>query len=143
MNRQDLELDTPDKYFCPQRLGRDGRMPDELYIDWQPDVNGFYRAYAHPVPSVAGTLEMEIRSILRLDADRQLQHPQGFQDALEQALAFRLWPVGAAVAPEVAAVVQAVGLKAENRIREMNRINRQMQPGTEAAPAPPAAQGAK
>ena len=108
-------------------------------------MNGFYRAYAHPVPSVAGTLEMEISvpfSAWTLTDNYSI--PQGFQDALEQALAFRLLArFGAAVAPEVAAVVQAVGLKAENRIREMNRINRQMQPGTEAAPAPPAAQGAK
>ena len=145
MNRQDLELDTPDKYFSHIVLGATAGLPDELYIDWRPDVNGFYRAYAHPIPSVAGTLEMEISvpfSAWTLTDNYSV--PAGFQDALEQALAFRLLArFGVAVAPEVAAVVQAVGAKAENRIREMNRINRQMQPGAESVPAPPTAQGAK
>jgi hypothetical protein len=135
----------PDRYYAHNDLAASAGLPDELYPDYLPDVNGFARLFVWPIPSVAGTLELEISApFTAWTLVDNYSVPAGFQDALEQALAFRLLArFGAAVAPEVAAVVQAVGLKAENRIREMNRINRQMQPGTEAAPAPPAAQGAK
>lgn len=145
MNRQDLDMVPPDRYYAHNDLAASAGLPDELYPDYLPDVNGFARLFVWPIPSVAGTLELEISApFTAWTLVDNYSVPAGFQDALEQALAFRLLArFGAAVAPEVAAVVQAVGLKAENRIREMNRINRQMQPGTEAAPAPPAAQGAK
>jgi hypothetical protein len=144
MNRQDLDLVPPEGYFAHNDLGATAGLPDELYIDWRPDGNGYYRAYTYPIPSVAGTLELEISAPFSAwTLTDNYNVPEGFQDPLEWALAFRcLADFGAAVAPEVAAVVQAVGGKAENRIREMNRINRQMQPGAEAVPAPPAAQGA-
>ena len=143
-NRQDLDMVPPDRYYAHNDLAASAGLPDELYPDYLPDVNGFARLFVWPIPSVAGTLELEISApFTTWTLTDSYSIPAGFQDALEQALAFRLLArFGAAVSQEVSAVVQAVGQKAENRIRESNRINRQMPPGTEAVPAPPAAQGA-
>jgi hypothetical protein len=57
------------------------------------------------------------------------QLPYGFQDAIQYALAWRLIPqFGAAVDPKVAEYVSGLGQKAEQRIRAMNAMNRQMDP---------------
>ena len=55
------------------------------------------------------------------------QLPPGYQDTIEWALAFRMLPTfGVAVQQQVAAVVQAEGVKAEARLRKSNQINRQL-----------------
>jgi hypothetical protein len=68
--------------------------------------------------------------------------PQGYLDAIQYALAWRLIPRFGVIFPD-ALKQELAGLaeKAELRIREMNKANRQLQPGVEMLqpPMPPGA----
>ena len=133
-NRTELDLVAAEQYYAHNDLSATALTPDELYAEFGVDVDGFARLYLFPVPSAAAVLELQVGApFTTWTLVDSYQIPQGFQDSIEQALAFRLLArFGAAVAPEVAAVVQSVGVKAEARIREMNARNRQM-----PAPSPP------
>lgn len=143
-NRNPLRIVAAAEYYEHNDLSASALTPDEMYPDYNPDVDGFSRLFFFPVPNAAATLEIQAGVPFvdwTLTGDYRI--PQGLQDDLENALAYRLLSrFGAAVAQEVAAVVRDVGMKAEARIREMNKFNRQMPPGSEAAPgAQPAVPG--
>lgn len=141
-NRTNLRIVPAEAYYEHNDLSASALTPDELYPDYNPDVDGFSRLAFFPVPNAAATLELQAGvSFVEWTLVDNYQIPQGVQDQLENALAYRLLArFGAAVAQEVAAVVRDIGVKAEARIREMNKFNRQMAPGSEAAPgAQPAA----
>ena len=135
-NRTNLRIVPAEVYYEHNDLSASALTPDELYPDYSPDVDGFSRLAFFPVPNTAATLEMQVaHPFVDWTLTDDYQVPQGFQDDLANALAYRLLPAFVvAVAPEVAAVVRDVGMKAEARIREMNKFNRQMPPGAEAAP---------
>jgi hypothetical protein len=141
--RNNLRIVPAEVYYDHNDLSATAQTPDELYPDCTPDVDGFARLFLFPVPSITAALEIQAGvPFLLWTLTGTYSIPQGIQDQLEGALAYRLLArFGAAVAQEVAAVVRDVGMKAEARIREMNKFNRQMPAGSEAAPgAQPAPQ---
>jgi hypothetical protein len=139
-NRTELKVVEAGQYYGHNDLGATALTPEEVYPDFQPDSSGFARLYLWPIPLVPATTyaDLEIDAGVAFTAwtltDTYIL-PEGFQDALEEALAVRLLSrYGAAVAPQVAEVIAALEIKAEARIRAMNAFNRRLPPGSEAAP---------
>lgn len=137
-NRNPLEVVPAATYYAHNDLAAVAVAPDELYPDFNPDpITGLASLYLWPVPTTTGSkLELETGatfSVWALGVNYAV--PQGYADAIKYCLAYRLLPrYGVAVAPEVAATVTALAAKAEARIREMNKINRQMPAGSEVSP---------
>lgn len=141
-SRAPLRMVEESVYFAHGDLSAAARQSDELYVDWGVDpASGDIVLRLWPVPSVAGAnLELETAaafSIWSLGGAYNL--PEGFQDAIQYALAWRLIPrYGAAVAQQIVEIVEPLASKAEARIREMNAKNRQI-PAEAAGLAPPQA----
>lgn len=121
-------------------------VPDELYIDWNViSASGNINLYQFPVASGTPVLELECAApYITWTLQGTFAVPQGYQDAIPYALAYRLIPrFGVAIQPQVAEAVTALAQKAEARIREMNSINRILKgqqgalPGTPGTPAAP------
>lgn len=136
--RTTLEIVPQERYFAHKDLAAAAAAPEEFYFDYQVDpVTGRGTLYMWPVPNVAGAkLELQTAApfaIWTLAGNYKI--PQGYQDAIQHCLAFRLLPrFGVAVAPEVAAVITALAQKGEARLRESNQKDRQLKPGEAAAP---------
>ena len=145
-NRNELKIIEQSQYYRHTDLSATAMTPEELYPDYNDDLNGFMRLYLWPVPSLLTPLTLELNTAVTFSAwtlTASYALPPGFQDALQYALAWRLLArFGAAVAQSVAAVVGQIGQKAEARIRTMNAGNRQ-QPALaqQAQAAQPAAAG--
>ncbi len=140
-NRNNLKIIEAGTYYAHNDLSAAGAVPDELYPDYNVNVDGFATLYLYPVPLVLAASNLELEAGVNFTAWTLVdtyQIPQGFQDAIQKALAYRLLTFfGAAVAPEVAQRIEQEAMKAEGRIRQMNAYNRQIPPP--AAPAPAAA----
>ena len=127
-NRNELELVDATRYFKHNDLSASALTPEELYCDFQPNASGYATCYLWPVPS-GTTLSVELDmgvafSSFTLAGNYQL--PYGYNDAIVQALAWRLLPRFALVVPDqFAQNIASVGAKAEQRIRAMNATNRQ------------------
>ena len=145
--RTEIDVVPQQQYFSHNDLAASAVSPDELYPDFNPSpTTGSASFNLWPVPSVSGAkLEIEAGAAFSSWAlGTNYILPQGFQDAIQYCLAFRLLPrFGVAVAQQVAAVVTSLAQKAEARIREMNAFNRKLPPaavaapGTQEAPAAP------
>lgn len=150
-NRNELKIVNADEYYAHNDLAAQAMTPEEIYPDFTVDGSGstgLGHIYFFPVPNLLAVLNLELQtgvafSTWTLTANYNL--PEGFQDLLQEALAFRLLPsFGAAVAQEVALLVTANAQRAEARIREMNRINRKLPPQAVMAPSTqPVAAGAQ
>ncbi len=135
-NRTELKVVSAEQYYSHNDLAASASTADELYADFNVDVDGFARLSLWPVPNVIGTLEIETGVNFRswTLADNYIL-PQGMQDPLQYALAYRLIPrYGMAVAQEIVQVVTGIATKAEERFRAMNSRNRQLQQGAAAVP---------
>lgn len=135
-NRNELEIVEASRYYRHNDLAAAAAVPDELYPDYNVDGSGYASLNLWPVPTcpTASSLELEMAATFTawtLAANYQL--PQGYQDPLEYALAFRMMAgFGAAVNQQVAALVAELGAKAEERIRTMNAFNRKLPAPMEA-----------
>ena len=138
-NRNELKIIEAAAYYAHNDLGALASTPDELYPDYNIDSSGLAKLYLWPVPNFSGGAPM-----LELDSAATFalwtlvdDYPLTFayQDAIQYALAMRLIPrFGMIVPQEIAQIVMAVGAKAEQRIREMNALNRQSPPQMMAVP---------
>lgn len=143
-NRNELKIVEAEAYYAHNDLGALASTPEELYPDFNVDSSALATLRLWPVPTFSGgapKLELETGvtfATWTLVANYNL--PQGYQDAIQYALAMRLIPrFGMIVPQEIAQVVMAVGAKAEQRIREANAVNRLRPPEAMAVPntAPP------
>lgn len=136
LNRAKLDIVNAQRYYAHNDLGATATTPEELYPDYNVDGSGNARLYIWPVVSEFQKSYIEIDIAVSFTAWTLVGNyliPPGYQDAIEWALAFRCLPgFGEAVNPSVAQVVIAAGQKAEQRIREMNAMNRQI-PATAAS----------
>jgi hypothetical protein len=139
--RNSLRIVNADEYYAHKDLAASAVAPDELYPDFNvASGTGNVTLYLWPVPSVAGaSLELDYSAPFGTwSLTGTYVVPPGFYDLLNYGLAFRLLPrYGATVSPQIAQTVAAIAERSESRIREMNRINRQLPPGTESQPTPP------
>ncbi len=139
-NRNNLKIVEAAAYYEHNDLGALASTPDELYPDYNVDpTTGFATLYLFPVPTFSGGApKLELETAVTFAAWTLVTNydlPPAFQDAIQYALAMRLIPrFGMIVPQEIAQIVMAVGSKAEQRIREMNALNRQSPPQMMATP---------
>lgn len=136
-NRNELKIVDAKTYFGHNDLTASAVTPDEVYIDFNVDpTTGLGNVYTWPIQSGTPTLNLLVSVPFQawaLAVNTIL--PPGYQDAIEWALAFRLIPsFGAIVPPQIQQSVMAEGQKAEQRLRQMNRANRQLPAGSEQLP---------
>lgn len=143
-NRNEIEIVTGEHYWHHNDMAASAVTPDEVYPDFNVDpVTGFATIYTWPVQTGTPTLELTVGAAFGtwvLGTNYII--PQGFQDAIQYALAWRLIPRFGMIVPQtIAEAVTGLAQKAELRIREMNKINRQLPPGSEILmpPGPPIA----
>jgi len=148
--RKELRIIEALEYFAHGDLAAAASTPDELYPDYNVDpVTGFAKLYFHPVSTCQTISTLELDAAVPFTAwtlgDNTIL-PAGYQDAINYALAFRLIPrFGAIVPDQVQKMVIANGMKAEERIRVMNALNRKLPPTAAKVPTteqPPQQQGA-
>lgn len=136
--RNELEIVDRAKFFSHNDPNAAAVAPDELYPDFNiSPTTGFATLNLWPIPSVsAASLELEAAAVFTAwTASANYLLPQGYQDAIEWALAFRLIPLfQMIVPPQIAQTVQQEGIKSEQRLRQMNLINRKLPIGTEQLP---------
>lgn len=133
-NRNLLNLVSSKQYYSHRDLTALALTPDELYVDFNLTVDGFIRCYLWPILSIGpASLELVAGTIFKtwtLAGNYFL--PPGYGDLIRWALAYRLSPsYGSVVQQTVLEIVTQQAEKAELRVREMNKMNRQMEPGTE------------
>lgn len=141
-NRNEIEIVNAEKYYSHNDLAAAAVTPDEVYPDFNVDpTTGFASVKLWPVQTGAPTLELLIGAAFGTWAlATNYILPEGFQDAINYALAWRLIPrFGEIIPPSVAQVIAAEGAKAEQRIRVMNERNRILSPGAGQVPATPPA----
>lgn len=140
-NRTELDVVEATQYRSHNDLSASAQVPDELYPEFAVDQDGLMRLYLWPIQNAVSTLELDVSipfTTWTLSSAYNL--PNAMQDPIEWALAWRMMPgFGATVDQAVSQMVAANGEKSEMRLREMNKFNRKLPPGTEAAPAPQAA----
>ena len=142
-NRTELEIIEASTYRAHNDLSASAQTPDELYPDFVVDQDGLMRLYLWPIQNVASTLELDTAvPFTSWTLTNPYSIPNGMEDPIEWALAWRAMSgFGQAIDQATAQMVAANGEKAEMRLREMNKFNRKLPAGMEAAPAPqPAAQ---
>lgn len=125
------------QYWAHHDLAATAVIPDEVYVDFNIDpTTGLAKVYVWPTTTGSPTLDILVGcpfAVWALAVNYLL--PQGYQDAIEWALAFRLVPsFGAIVPQQILQTVMAEGTKAEQRLRQFNRANRQLQTGLEQLP---------
>ncbi len=140
--RIQLRIVDQNEYYSHADLAAAALAPDQLYPDFNIDPStGFATLKLYPIQSVTGSsLEMEIAvPFIAWSLAGVYMLPEGYEDAITQALAWRLIPRYSMIVPtELAQVIQEVGQKAELRIREANKMNRKLVPGTEVLTPPQA-----
>ncbi len=148
--RKELKIVDALEYFGHGDLTAAASAPDELYADFNVDASGYAKLYFFPVSTcqTASTVEMDAAVPFTAWTLTDVTYlPEGYADAINYALAFRLIPRFGAIVPEqVQKMVIANGMKAEERIRAMNAINRKLPPTAakvpNTQPPPPQQQGA-
>lgn len=143
-NRNQIDVVPADEYYGHGDLNASSASPDELYPDYLPDGDGFERIYLYPVPNAAGNIELDtgvnFNDWALVD---NYNVPPGYGDDINWCLAERCIPMfGVAVVQSIVDKVNQKAAKAEIRVREANKKNRQLQPGTEQliTPTPPTQQ---
>lgn len=133
-----LKIVNADTYYGHRDLSATTFTPDELYPDYLPDVDGFTRLYFYPIPSNTSPPAVEIVTAVGIAlwtlGGNQFV-PQGYRDLIENALAYRLLSFFGIQDQAIIDNITAKGLKAESRMREMNKRNRQLMAGSELPPA--------
>ncbi len=141
-NRNELNIIEQGRYYAHNDLQATASTPDDLYPDYNVNTDGYATLYLYPVPLVLAAMNLELSAGVAFSTwalGTNYRIPQGYQDAIQYALAFRLLPrYGAIVDAKVAEAITALGTKAEARIRAMNASNRQIPP-ERAGLQPPAA----
>lgn len=147
--RKELKIVEALEYFAHGDLTAAASTPDELYPDFNVDSSGFAKLRFFPVSTCQTTSTVELEAAVPFTAWTLVDNtilPAGYQDAINYALAFRLIPrFGAIVPDQVQKMVIANGMKAEERIRAMNAINRKLPATAAKVPTtqpPPQQQGA-
>lgn len=143
-SRNEIEVVNAARYYAHNDLAASAVTPDEVYPDFNViSSTGLVTIYLWPVPSGTPTLQLITGAeFTTWTLNGTYYVPQGFLDAIQYALAWRLIPrFGVVVPQQIAQEVAMLGEKSELRIREMNKANRLLQPGTEML-APPAQPGA-
>jgi hypothetical protein len=146
LSRNELKIVEATQYYSHNDLAAAAATPEELYPDYNVDSSGYAKLYVWPVANEYQANYLEIDQAVPFTTWALAVNyniPQGFQDMIEWALAFRcLAAFGEAVSSDTAQVISAEGGKAEARIRVMNAKNRQLPepvmaiPGSQtAAPA--------
>ena len=128
--RKELKIVDALEFFAHGDLAAAAATPDELYPDYNVDTSGFAKLRFFPVSTCQTTSTVELDAAVPFTAwtlGGNTYLPEGYQDAINYALAFRLIPrFGAIVPDQVQKMVIALGMKAEERIRAMNAINRKL-----------------
>lgn len=136
-SRNELEIVEAGKFYSHNDLGSTTSnlgTPEEVYPDYNIDpTTGFGKVYLWPIPVFnAGAPLLELETSVTFASwvlNTNYILPAGFQDAIEQALAWRMISYfGGIVAPQVIETISALGQKAELRIRTANAKNRLLQP---------------
>lgn len=136
-NRNELRIVDAATYFSHNDLTASSSVPDELYPDFNVlSATGLATLSLYPVPTGTPNLELIVGATFNTWVlTTNYNVPQGFDDLLGWALAFRLISsFGAAVSQNIVEMVTAIGSKAEARIREMNVKNRQLPQPAAASP---------
>jgi hypothetical protein len=139
-SRNEIDIVNADRYYAHNDLAAAAVTPDEVYPDFNIDpTTGFPTIYLWPVNTGTPTLQLVVGATFTTWAlGTTYNIPQGYQDAIQYALAWRLIPRFGVIVPDVIKQeVAGLAEKAELRIREMNKFNRQLQPGTEMLQPPP------
>ncbi len=127
-------------YFAHNDLAASAVVPDQVYPDFNIDpTTGFPTIYLWPVNTGTPTLQLLVGATFTTWAlNTTYNIPQGFQDLINYSLAWRLIPRFGVIVPDtIKQEVAMLAEKAELRVREMNKVNRQLQPGTEMLQPPP------
>lgn len=136
--RKELRIVEALEYFGHGDLAAASASPDELYPDYNADASGYAKLYFFPAPSCPTTTKVELEAAVPFTAwtlGGNTVLPEGYQDAINYALAYRLIPrFGAIVPAEIQKMVMVNGMRAEERIREMNARNRRLPPTAAKAP---------
>jgi hypothetical protein len=138
-NRNEVKIVDALQYYSHGDLSALALTPDELYPDFNPDFDGNVSLYLWPIISIGpAVLEMSVAAnFTQWTLSDKYMLPPGYADAISWALAYRLISgFGAAVNQTLIPLVTQEGTKAELRIREANRINRQLPPGAEILQPP-------
>ncbi len=139
-NRNEIEVADAERYWHHNSMDASASTPDEVYVDFNIDpTTGYATVYTWPIQTGTPTLELTVGAPFTLWAlNTNYNLPQAYQDAIQYALAWRLIPRFGVIVPEsIATAVEGLAQKAELRIREMNRVNRQLPGGTEQLVPPP------
>jgi hypothetical protein len=145
--RKAIRIVDEHTYYAHGDLSASAQIADELYPDFNVGQStGTAKLFLWPVPVVSATTSLELETATPFGTwllGTNYSLPEGYQDGIQYALAYRALPIfGVAVAQEVALVVRDLGMKAEKRLRQMNAINRRLTPeqaGIEPEAAPAAA----
>lgn len=130
--RKGLRMVGSTTYFGHGDLKAASTTADEIYIDYQDSSTGAMNVYLFPVPSCPTSTLLELETwnaiaAFALGVNQNL--PPSYQDAIQQALAFRcLSRYGAAVNAETAQIVTSLGETAKDRVKTLNVANRVMNP---------------
>ncbi len=137
--RTELTIVNADKYYAHNDLAASAISPDEVYPDFNVSpTTGFPTIYLWPVNTGTPTLQLIVGATFTTWAlGTTYNIPQGFQDLINYALAWRLIPRFGVIVPDtIKQEVAMLAEKAELRVREMNKANRMLQPGTEMLQPP-------
>jgi hypothetical protein len=141
LTRRPLRIVEAGEYFSHGDLAATASTADELYYDYNVDpTTGSATLYLWPAPSCPTITKLELETGAVFAAwtlGGAYSLPEGYQDAIQYALAWRLLPrYGMAVAQQVAEVVGELAEKSEARIKAMNAANRQKPMPAPAIEAP-------
>ena len=146
-NRNPLKIVEAASYYAHKDLTATAYTPDEIYVDFNPDMDGFMRVYPWPIPTAAGCMLELLCGVnfanWSLTAIYNLS--RGLAEAVGHSLAWHLIPrYGSLVSKETMDLVGQLAQKSETRIREANARNRQLalsvmdpQPPQQPGPAQP------
>ncbi len=133
-SRNEIDVVESTRYYKHNDLAAAAVTPEEVYPDFNViSATGLVTVYLWPVPTGTPTLQLITGAeFTTWTLNGTYFVPQGYLDAIQYALAWRLIPrFGVIVPQQIAQEVAMLAEKAEVRIREMNKMNRQLPPGTE------------
>jgi hypothetical protein len=132
VTRRPLRIVGSDTYLAHGDLAAAATTIDEVYADWTESASGSLNINCFPVPSCPTATSLELatwNAILNFALGVNVNLPPGYQDVIQQGLAYRcLARYGAAVNQATAQLVTSLGVTAKDRVREMNVRNRVLDP---------------
>ena len=127
--RNEIKVVDREQYYSHNDLSAAAVCPDEVYPNFNIDpTTGYATIYLWPIQSGTPTLELTVGCTFTAWAlATSFILPPGYQDAINYALAWRLIPrFGDIVSAGAKEIISGLGSKAEDRIREMNVMNRKL-----------------